>query len=158
MKALQEVLEPTIVDIWSSLLALEAVAEPEATLPGAAATYVAATFVGFVHLAGTPPGTIVIQWEEPLARLVAARMFDVAQDEASEADIRDAIGELANVAAGNLKAALSEPYVLSLPTVVHGSDFRTYLPSSRLVASRTFACGNDRFSVSVFEQDPTSRM
>ncbi|MBA4070839.1 MAG: hypothetical protein C0497_03245 [Gemmatimonas sp.] len=148
MKALQEVLEPTIIDIWSSLFSLEAVAEPTADLT--------ATYVGCVHLAGVVSGTIVVQCDASLARLVAARMFDVAQDEASEDDIRDAIGEIANIAAGNLKAALSTRTTVSLPLVVHGSDFGTHLPNSRLVASRTFSCGNDRFSVSVYEHVPPS--
>lgn len=149
MKALQESLEPTIIDIWSSLFSLHAVAEPTMDLH--------ATYVGCVHLAGAVSGTIVIQCDALLARLVAARMFDIAQDEASEDDIRDAIGEITNIAAGNLKAALSQPTVLSLPTVVHGSDFSTHLPNSHVVADRTFSCGNDRFSVSVFEHVPPVR-
>ncbi|MHB1310933.1 MAG: chemotaxis protein CheX [Gemmatimonadaceae bacterium] len=149
MKALQEALEPTIIDIWSSLFSLDAVAEPTADLH--------ATYVGCVHLAGAVSGTIVIECDALLARLVAARMFDVAQDEATEDDIRDAIGEITNIAAGNLKAALSAPTMQSLPTVVHGTEFGTHLPDSRLVASRTFSCGNDRFSVSVFEHIPSLR-
>jgi len=149
MKALQESLEPTIIDIWASLFSLEAVAEPM--------TDVHATYVGCVHLAGVVSGTIVIQCDAPLARLVAARMFDIAQDDASDDDIRDAIGEITNIAAGNLKAALSDPTVLSLPTVVQGTDFSTHLPNSHLVASRMFSCGADRFSVSVFEHTPPVR-
>jgi chemotaxis protein CheX len=152
METLQDVLAPTVIDIWSSILALDAVELPAETTPDTSPAVVST-----VHLAGATSGAVVINCAEPLARLVAATMFNVALDEVTAADIHDAVGELTNIAAGNLKAALPNPYLLSLPTVVEGQDFRTHLPNGRLVAQTAFSCGDHRFAVSVFEHDPTTR-
>ena len=38
-------------------------------------------------------------------------------------DVRDTLGELANMAAGNLKSVMPSGVVLSMPSVVAGSDY-----------------------------------
>lgn len=152
MQELQELLAPAIVEMCSSMLALDVAEEF-----GDVAPIASPTLVGCVHLAGATLGVVFIQCSIAFARRVAATMFDLALENLSDADIRDAVGELTNVAAGNLKGALPEPYLLSLPTVVEGDDFRTHLPNGRQVAHSDFTCGDDRFTVLVFEQDPTPR-
>ncbi|MBI2406686.1 MAG: chemotaxis protein CheX [Gemmatimonadetes bacterium] len=146
MTELDEVLAPTILDICRSVMALDV-----AALDGDAAEDTA-TYAGCVHLDTEPPGTVVLECDEALARLMAARMFDAAAETLTDADVCDAIGELANMAAGNLKAALPHAARLSLPTVTRGSELKTYLPQSTRVGWRRFACGDDRFSVSVYER------
>ena len=47
MQTLQDLLAPTIIDIWASMLALDAVEQPVGTVPD-----VSPTFVGCVHLTG----------------------------------------------------------------------------------------------------------
>ena len=45
--------------------------------------------------------------------------------EPAEADIADALGEIANVIGGNLKSTLPGPSLLSLPVVTTGSSSTT---------------------------------
>ncbi len=44
-------------------------------------------------------------------------MFAMEPDEVSDAEIGDALGEMANIVGGNVKALMPEPSVLSLPQV-----------------------------------------
>ncbi|MGV3710129.1 MAG: chemotaxis protein CheX [Gemmatimonas sp.] len=152
MQILQEMLPQTVSDIWSSLLSLEVV-----ELPGDTELEAAPTFVGCVHLIGGVSGMVAIMCGESLARQAAARMFDLDEADVADADIRDAVGELANVAAGNLKAALPDPYKLSMPSVVTGSDFQTDVLNGQQVAQTIFGCSAGQFVVSVFEQEEGSR-
>jgi len=41
----------------------------------------------------------------------------------TDEDVRDALGELANMLAGNLKSVLPSGVVLSMPSVIEGSDY-----------------------------------
>jgi len=149
---LQEVLSPIVVDIWSSILALD-VSERD----GSAEHPSGATIAGCVHLAGEPPAAVVIECTDAVARHAAATMFDTDPTLVSEADIRDAVGELANMAAGNLKAALPDSYQLCTPTVIIGSDFRTHLPGSERIAESVFDSAVGAFVVSVYEQSPAPK-
>ena len=57
-----------------------------------------------------------------MSREIAGRMFSIAPEEVKEDDIRDALSELANIIAGNVKALLPAPSHLSLPTYLGGRD------------------------------------
>jgi len=147
MMILQEVLSPIVVDIWSSILAMDVFErDGGAELPSGA------TLAGCVHLAGEPPAAVVIECTDSVARHAAATMFAMDPALLTAADIRDAVGELANMAAGNLKASLPDPYQLSTPTVISGNDFRTHLPTSERVAQSVFDSAVGEFKVSVYEQ------
>ena len=61
-----------------------------------------------------------------LARLLAARML--ASDDPSRDDLLDAVGELGNIAGGNVKSLLFTSARLSLPSAALGD---TVLPASR---------------------------
>lgn len=147
MTAFDEVLAPTILEICTSVLALEVTELPGDVPEGTAA------YAGCVHLTTEPLGTVVFECDEAMGRLMASRMFGTSDEALRDADVCDAIGELANMAAGNLKAALPRPVRLSLPTVTTGVDLQTFLPQSTRVARSQFASGPHRFSVSVFERE-----
>lgn len=59
----------------------------------------------------------------------------------------DAVAELANIVAGNLKPHLSAGMSLSLPTVVHGSDFVIRAPRLSVSQSEAFQCMEEPMSV-----------
>jgi chemotaxis protein CheX len=81
-------------------------------------------------------------------------MFAMEEDELDEELVGDAVGELANIAAGNIKGMLVEACKLGLPTVIRGSDYRVSVPGTSIVLEATFECDGDRFSVAV--QSPTA--
>ena len=49
---------------------------------------------------------------------VAAALLALPEDEASEDDVADAVGELVNMIGGNVKSLVESPSALSLPHVV----------------------------------------
>lgn len=73
-----------------------------------------------VRILGAWRGCVVLTTPEPLARAAAAAMLGVRTEQLSRADVADAVGELANVVAGNLKSLLPAPSTLSLPAVAAG--------------------------------------
>jgi chemotaxis protein CheX len=52
------------------------------------------------------------------ARNVAAALLGVDLDDVTPEDVRDALGELANIIGGNVKSLMPEPAALSLPVVL----------------------------------------
>ena len=78
-----------------------------------------------VSMTGEWPGHVAVACSEAFASRFASRLF--LTDTVSEADVVDAIGELANVVGGNVKSVVPGPNVLSLPHVVRGTE---YLPSA----------------------------
>ncbi|MCC7195102.1 MAG: chemotaxis protein CheX [Gemmatimonadaceae bacterium] len=145
MTDLQSAITPTIADIWESVLGLAVAQVDDAVEPGFAAV------AGCVHLTSDPPAAIVIECDEPFARLIASRMFGAPEDSLADADVYDAIGEMANMAAGNLKAALAISANVSLPIVTHGTGIATRLPNGNCAAQQGFRCGEAKFTVRVLE-------
>lgn len=75
---------------------------------------------GWVRIDGAWNGHLEVRFSPTLARRAAAAMFMQDPSEVADADVSDAIGEIANIAGGNIKAMLPEPCGLSTPTVGFG--------------------------------------
>jgi chemotaxis protein CheX len=114
------------------------------------------TFAGCVHVTGAWSGAVALHCSEPLARRVAAAIFDVESGLATLGQTQDAVGELVNMTGGNVKALLPEPSRLSLPTVAQGIDFTASTPGSRLAGQVAFACEGEPLLVTVLERDESS--
>jgi len=63
--------------------------------------------------------------------------------------VEDAIGEITNMIAGNLKKHMIATHVLSIPVVAHGSDFDFKMPTLQATQEQVFSCGADRFRLIV---------
>ena len=82
------------------------------------------SLVGF---AGDLKGILAIHCPSAVAQGVTASMLDMEVAELNE-DVKDAIGEVANMVAGGLKAALAsdnKKIELAIPTTVIGKAIRT---------------------------------
>jgi chemotaxis protein CheX len=78
-----------------------------------------------VGLAGQVCGVMSIRCDTTAARRMASKMLGVEPEEKS-AELQDAFGEICNMVAGNFKnkiTGMSEKCMLSVPTVVTGSDY-----------------------------------
>jgi len=145
MHAFQRALVPAISDIWWSMLSNRIVELPMQA-------YDEVPFVvGGVRLIGNAQATVVFSCGERLAREAAASMFDISVADVSDAEIRDAVAELTNVAAGNLKGLLPGAHGLSLPTVVNRNEQRAHLVRGQPVAQCAFASHAGAFTVAVYE-------
>lgn len=76
-----------------------------------------------VHLGGEWNGAIVLETSRKQACRLTARMLGGEPVEMVDNDVRDAMGELANMIGGNLKTVLCPTGTLSLPMVIDGSDY-----------------------------------
>jgi len=82
-------------------------------------------FTAMVGLAGELCGLLTLRCSSQSAALIASKMLGVSVSQADE-QMWDAIGEIANMIAGNFKNKLTgmgERCVLSVPTVITGSDY-----------------------------------
>ena len=70
-------------------------------------------FTSRVRISGAWSGDVAVHCSPGVARHITAVMFASAAEEISE--VADALGEIANVVAGNLKAFLPSPARLSTP-------------------------------------------
>jgi CheY-specific phosphatase CheX len=83
--------------------------------------------------------TVIIRLDEGLALKTASAMLG-EEFSAWGPAVEDVVAELANIVAGNLKPHLRQGLALSLPTVVHGSDFSIRSPRLSVSQSETFKC------------------
>jgi chemotaxis protein CheX len=107
--------------------------------------------VALVGMTGPLVGTGSISCDAKLACRLAGAMWS---DEfaAVDASVLDALGEIANMIIGNIKASIEEqagPMWLSVPTVVYGRNFVTHGISKQPCTMVPFTCGNGELAVRV---------
>ena len=80
------------------------------------------SLTGAAYYAGDWKGALLLECSPAQAADWAARLMSLRPPVAPE-DVRDGLGELTNIVAGNLKAILPPRVGLSIPSVVEGSDY-----------------------------------
>lgn len=118
-------LREIVGNVWASLIGTPPDAADDAAVTGP-------TVTAAVHLTGPFDASVVVTMTEALARKVTAAMLFMGEDELEEDDVRDAVGEVANLTGGNVKAALGVSCSMSLPSVAFGSDVRLSVPGATL--------------------------
>jgi chemotaxis protein CheX len=105
---------------------------------------------GCVTIEGAWEGAVMLSCEQALARDLAGELFGQGAT-MTEDDVRDTIGEVTNMLAGNFKAELPPPSRLSLPTVAVGIHYGLSVVGTTQIASVRFRCGEGLLQVSVHE-------
>ena len=148
-----EVLESRLLEQVETVLcslredAVEAVDEPRRDTHGTEHR-----ITGCVHVSGNWDGVVSLECGYGMAVDIAAAMFEMEAEELSEDEVRDALGEVANLLAGQFKADLPEGCNLSLPTVTKGLDYLINVPGSQLAQRVCARQGGQCVIVSVFER------
>ena len=109
------------------------------------------TMTSIVHVDGAWNGAVLLQCSMTLAKMITASIFQ-GEDEPTADEVRDALGEVTNMVAGNFKALLPEFCSISLPTVAFGSDYDIAVVGSDLVARVPFACHDHALVVTVVQR------
>lgn len=89
------------------------------------------SITGLIGLAGTYKGVLAIHMPNAVALAVTSSFLGMDVEEIN-ADVEDAIGELANMLGGNIKTILSEngrDINLSLPSTISGREYNFQLAS-----------------------------
>jgi chemotaxis protein CheX len=119
--------------IWATLFE-HAIERSDAAVIG-----VESTVSSIVHIDGAWQGAVILRCPQTLGAALTAEMLG-SKSMPTFDDIGDALGELTNMVAGNLKALLPAPSSISLPAVVFGSDYELDVPNTTVVASVPFVC------------------
>ncbi|HEX4340476.1 MAG TPA: chemotaxis protein CheX [Polyangiaceae bacterium] len=130
--------------VWSSMLGSSADA-----FDGSDTALDGTVLTGCVHVTGAWEGAVTICCSPLFARAAAAAMFGLEDTEPSREETRDALGELANVVGGNIKALLPGTTHLSLPTVAEGNRSDISVTDSRPMCTVWFATAGEPFMVTV---------
>jgi chemotaxis protein CheX len=118
---LKTYIDDAVVTVFDTMLAMEI----QPSERGAQFKTNEAQVVGMVGLAGAITAVVCLRVTETLAGQLTEAMMGIKQEEATENDVNDVIGELTNISAGKLKSCFRNPgetCSLSLPTIVRGTS------------------------------------
>lgn len=143
----EEILEITETT-WSAMLGLDI--QPNTTC--AAPADGEDILIGQASISGGWNGQVRIHGTAALARSAASKIFAIDTGAVQAQDQIDAIYELTNIIAGNVKSLLPEPCQLSLPTVESGAEWEPSVTGADRVSEIAFQCEGQPLLVTVWKQ------
>ncbi len=122
--AVEKAIEKSTMDTFGTMLSMDLVKVGKITDPALGDN----RFVASVHYAGEVVGTLSLHVSRGFATMITAAMLSMEVDEVeNEEEIKDVLGELANIISGNLKSDFLDAdlaCVISTPSITRGSDFK----------------------------------
>jgi len=103
----------------------------------------------FVHFTGGWNGAVLFECTRRQACQFAGRILAMNPPQSVDDDVRDVIGELANMIGGNMKSGMPPGVRLSMPTVMEGRDYDVRVCGSQLLERLAFQCADGDFWVTV---------
>jgi chemotaxis protein CheX len=143
MNALDRPLIDITRGVWRTTLGLDVL-----SLKAASAAPRGPHYRATVELRGAWNGDLSLTCPGDLARRAAGVLFDKPADQVDDAEARDALGELANMTGGNLKALLPAPCALSTPRTTRCAEEIATPGALRL----EFACWPQYFAVELTQE------
>jgi len=113
----------------------------------------AAAFTAAVYYAGSWKGAFLLECSAEQAAAWTTRLLSLDAPPSPE-DLRDGLGEIANVLAGNLKPLLPPGVGLSIPSVVDGASYSLRLCGGNLFEHIDMADPSGPFRVTLVEVRP----
>jgi chemotaxis protein CheX len=105
-----------------------------------------------VLITGAWQGAVRVDCSLALARLATSKFLAVDVAEVEIDQMRDAMGELANMSAGSVKPLLPAPCQISLPSVADGTDYNLTVPQGEVLLVSEFQYRGEPLSVTVFQR------
>lgn len=132
-------------NIWNSVLQMEVYPfdlseRSERTLGAMTAS---------VQISGAWRGVVSAQFSPDFAKSSGATMLGLDAADLPTADLNDALGELANMIGGNVKALLPGPSALSLPWVTTGDGYCVDFPHCEVVQRVGMQAGGNSVVITV---------
>jgi chemotaxis protein CheX len=156
MESIDAAISETVRNIWTVILGMD-VHEGPSNVTALKKVDTGRTLTACVQLAGAWEGSVLLYCTQELARRAAAVMFGTTVEAVSGEEVEDALGELANMTAGNIKTLLPRPCELSLPAVVDGIDYRLAIPGSRVSSKVLLECEEEPLLVTLLEREANSK-
>jgi len=137
----------TIVESVATMMLGLDLGEPAIDVPDASYTIGAS-----VQLMGDWAGAIVVGCDATFGAEAAGAMFGTDPATVTQEEISDALGELANMIAGNVKPLLPGTATISLPTVVRGEEIHLGIPGAQVWVGLTYRRGETVLMVRVYQR------
>jgi chemotaxis protein CheX len=144
----QEILEITETT-WQAMLGLDLQA---GTLP-ANIDWAHGFWTGKVEIFGAWNGVVLLHGSEQLTHSAAAVIFASGHSEITDQDRKDAMHELTNVIAGNIKSLLPGSCQLSLPQVMQTTPDGLNVAHAERVSALVFDCQAQPLLVSLWKRE-----
>ncbi len=103
-----------------------------------------------VTIQGTTNAIVTVDCSADLARRLGAAMFSAEPSSLSDEEVGDALGEIANIIGGNIKALLPGPSRLGLPEL----QSEVMAPPSSVIILQAFECAGEPFRVCLASRGP----
>ena len=100
-----------------------------------------------VDVIGSWNGSVTVGCSHTLARRTAGKMFDMPAETITLEELRDAVGEVANILGGNVKTLIAGKARLSLPSVAEVDDKSVFEASVKDRMNVWFESEGERFVV-----------
>jgi CheY-specific phosphatase CheX len=139
----KEMLVRTVGSVFITMLGLDVT---PSTIPWRP---VGKLLASYVQLSGDWNGAVLLQCTRRQACRFAGLILSTPPPETVDDNVRDVLGELANVIGGNLKCGLSTASRLSMPTVLESIDDDLRIFSTKAREKFTFESSEGSFSVSI---------
>jgi chemotaxis protein CheX len=134
-----------VADLFRTMLATEVAPTP-------ASEHVSPDQItALVAFGGTWRGALEFKCGFTEATQFARRFLQDEEMREYNEDVRDTVGELANIVAGNLKALMPPQVNLCPPSVVEGRDYTVSVCRGTVLVERSFATDVGNFSVRLIE-------
>jgi chemotaxis protein CheX len=102
-----------------------------------------------VQFVGEWKGAVLLQCSPQQAIAFTTCLIPSLRPSRIDEDVRDSLGELANMVGGNLKSVLPPGVALSMPSVVDGSDYALRICGSNAANTLSFASDQGEFWVTL---------
>jgi chemotaxis protein CheX len=138
-----DMLERIVKSVFITMLDLEVTTSEFACQPALS------RLTSFVQMTGDWNGAMLLECSPRQACLFAGRILSMDPPYIVDDDVRDALGELANVIGGNMKCGMSAGVRLSMPTVMDGTDYDLRLCGTNVLERICFECCEGHFWVTI---------
>jgi len=108
-----------------------------------------------LHFTGIWNGVLMLEVTQSMACFLASQFLGFDTPEVDD-NVRDVLGELANMIGGNLKCVLAPGALLSMPEVIDG-DFSLRICAGTICSKQAFRCETGNFWVSLMRTPRVGR-
>jgi len=142
-----EIVAQIVESIFVTMMDLEVSASETPSLP------VGDRLTSSVYLEGDWNGAVSLECNREQACQFAGRLLSMDPPATVDDDVRDALGELANMIGGNLKSSMDANARLSMPSVIVGGDYELRICGSEIRNRLAFRLVEGHFWVTVSAKD-----
>jgi chemotaxis protein CheX len=103
----------------------------------------------FVELSGEWTGALLFECNPWQACQFAGLILSIEPPAAVNEEVRDVLGELANMIGGNVKCAMANGLGLTMPAILEGNNYQKHLPGYEIQDRLTFLCAVGPFWVTL---------